>query len=188
MPRAGRRVLAALAGAALAASCSFDYGEGGAAGGAATLPTAVFEGYSHTVVLRGKPYLELRAARAETWDEEKKTVLSDVEFTEFDADSGERVALGRAESAVFWTQTEDAEFSGSVRLQSLRDDALLEGEYLRWDGKSKRMEGRLDRTVTISRKDGSRASGAGFQADARKRSFGFRGEAEGIMAEQGSAP
>jgi LPS export ABC transporter protein LptC len=150
-------------------------------------PTARFTDYSHTVVERGKKMLELKASSAELYEESKKTVLADVVFSEFDPDTGELVSLGKADSAVYHTDTKDAEFSGSVVLESKRQDAILQGEYLRWIDKEKRLEGRLDRTVTVSRADGSRVSGAGFEAFALSRSFSFRESVEGRIESKAEA-
>jgi len=80
----------------------------------------------------------------------KKTILTDVVFSEYDPDTGELVSQGRADQAIYYGDTKD-----------------------------KRLEGRLDRTVTISRSDGSSVSGAGFEASSRDRSFSFRGSVEG---------
>jgi LPS export ABC transporter protein LptC len=143
------------------------------------LPTAVFSVYSHTVVVRGKRNFELKADRAELYETSKKTVLSGVSFSEYDTDTGELLSLGRADKAIYHTDTKDAEFFGGVRLESKRQDAVLQGEYLRWIDKSKRLEGRLGGAVTISRADGSKVSGASFEADTRKRAFAFRERVEG---------
>ena len=165
------------------ASCSLNYGPGAEGAEAPELPTATFTEYEHTIVVRGSPSFMLKAARAEVYSESKRTVLSEVTFSEFDPDTGQLVSSGTADSAVFWSETEGAELSGSVRLESKRQDAILEGEFLKWDGKGKRLEGRLDRTVVVSRSDGSRVSGAGFEADARKRSFVFRESVEGLVTD-----
>ena len=151
------------------------------------LPTAVFNDYSHTVVVHGKKNFVLEAKKAELYETSKKTVLSDVSFEEYDPDTGELLSLGRADSAVYHTDTKDAEFSGSVRLESKKQDAILQGEYLQWIDKDKRLEGRLDRTVTISRSDGSSVSGAGFEAEALKRSFSFRESVEGRIESKAGA-
>jgi LPS export ABC transporter protein LptC len=143
------------------------------------MPTAAFSDYAHTVVVRGKKNFELKASRAEVYESSKKTVLTNVSFAEYDPDTGELLSLGRADSAIYYSDTKDAEFSGNVRLESKKQDSVLEGEYLRWSDKDKRLEGRLDRIVTVSRSDGSWVSGAGFEADARKKDFSFRGSAEG---------
>ena len=143
------------------------------------MPIGVFTNYSHTVVVRGKKNFELKAIRAELYEKSKKTVLRGVSFSEYDSDTGELLSLGHADDAIYHTDTKDAEFVGSVRLESKRQDAVLQGEYLRWIDKEKRLEGRLDRTVIISRADGSHVSGAGFVADTRKRAFNFRESVEG---------
>ncbi len=181
-PPAATALAAAFLAAALA-GCSLDYGNEGDKGAGAPRPTARFTDYAHTIVVRGARAFELKAANAEVYGEEKRTVLTGVTFAEYDPDTGQLVSSGTAESALFWSETEDAELSGSVRLESKRQDAILEGEFLRWDGKAKRLEGRLDRTVTVSRSDGSRVSGAGFEADARKRSFLFRESVQGYVAQ-----
>jgi LPS export ABC transporter protein LptC len=183
---AGHRPAALAAGlccaAALAlASCSLaDYASAAAASDE-EMPTAVFEHYAHTVVDKGKTRLQLQAAKASIYDESKRMLLEDVAFSEFDTATGEVDSSGRSDELVYHTDTKDAEFSGNVRLESKKQDALLEGEYLRWVDKDKRLEGRLDRPVSISRADGSRVSGAGFSAEAKTRAFSFRGSVEGLL-------
>jgi len=177
-PRLARACLLALA----IPACSLDYGTEDAAPESAEAPIARFTEYAHTIVVRGSRAFELKAASAEIYEEQRRTVLGRVDFAEYDPDTGELISSGTAEQAVFWPETEDAELSGSVRLHSRRQDAILESEYLRWDGEGKRLEGRLDRTVTVSRSDGSRVSGAGFEADARRRSFMFRESVTGVVA------
>ncbi len=189
MPKARhwRLAAAAIAAVGLLLGCSLAGYTPQAAEGLEEAPTAVFTNYSHTVVVRGKRNFVLAAARAELYESAKRTTLEGVTFSEYDPDSGELLSLGQAESAVYHTDTKDAEFSGSVRLESKRQDAVLQGEYLRWIDKDKRLEGRLDRTVTVSRADGSRVSGAGFEADARKRSFAFRESVEGRIESKAEA-
>jgi LPS export ABC transporter protein LptC len=168
-------------------SCSLDYGAGPEGRGAAELPSARFTAYTHTLVVRGAKNFEIYAAEAEAYAESSRTVLTDVRFAEYDPDTGELVSSGRADRAVFFPESEDAEFVGNVRLESKRQDAVLEGESLRWDGEAKRLEGGLDRTVTVRRGDGSWVSGAGFAADARTRSFVFRESVEGLIVRSDEA-
>jgi LPS export ABC transporter protein LptC len=160
--------------------CSFDYGSG-QGGPSAEKPSAVFYGFTHTVMSEGVKLLELKAEKAESYDAAGKTLLHEVSFTEYDRASGEPSASGEAEEAVFYTDTENAEFSGSIKIKSLRDDASLAAEHLSWDGKAKTLAGGLDRTVEIERGDGSWVRGAGFSADARRRSYSYREAVEGVM-------
>jgi LPS export ABC transporter protein LptC len=177
---------AALAVLALAASSAFSLSACSLSGYATQseaseeeMPSAVFTDYAHTVVERSRKLLELKADRAELYETSKKTILTGVVFSEYDPDTGEVVSKGRADRTIYHNDTKDAEFSGNVKLESKKQDAILQGEYLSWIDKDKRLEGGLDRTVTIGRSDGSSVSGAGFEAWARKRAFSFRGSVEG---------
>ena len=179
-----RALVLALSGAALLAACSVAgiAPEAEAAAAAEELPSAVLSNYVHTVVERGNVNFVLKAATAEVYDTSKRTLLQGVSFMEYDPDTGALLSLGSADQAVYYSDSKDAEFSGSVRLESRKQDAILTGEYLKWSDKEKRLEGRLDRTVTISRSDGSFVSGAGFEVDARRKAFSFRGSGEGMIA------
>jgi LPS export ABC transporter protein LptC len=152
------------------------------------MPTAFFSHYSHTVVDKGKTLLELKAATAAAYESSKKMVLTDVVFSEYDTSTGEIVSSGRAAKVVYHTDTKDAEFSGSVRLESKSQDAVLEGESLAWSDKDKRLEGGLEYMVKISRSDGSAVSGSGFEAETRSRSFAFRDSVEGRIEESKKEP
>ncbi len=184
----GKSALAVLfLAAALVASCSFDYGEDSGER-APELPSATFIEFSHSVYSNGVRILDLKAARAETYEKEGKTVLHGVDFSEYDRNTGAVAASGRAAAAVFWTATENAEFSGNIRINAIRDNATLSSEFLAWDGQQKLLTSGLDRTVEIHRGDGSWARGAGFSADSRRRSFSFREAAEGILVAPVKAP
>jgi LPS export ABC transporter protein LptC len=180
-----RAAIVASAAAACASSCSLGMTESGKE--LPEAPYAVFSGYSHTAVVRGARNFVLRAEKAELYEKGKKAVLSGVSFEEYDPDTGELLSRGTAEAAIYHTDTKDAEFSGSVRLESKRQDAILQGEKLAWIDKDKRLSGGLDRTVTIGRSDGSSVSGAGFEADARRRAFSFRGGVWGVIAGEEAA-
>ncbi len=171
---------AALAAAALLCACSFDYGSASGAEGPEE-PSFVFRDFSHSVVIEGRLAFELRAKLAEGYAESKRTVLTEVSFTEYERGTGEVANEGRADGAVLYDETEDAEFSGSIRIDSRREGAVVEAEYLAWDSSERRLESRLDRNVSVSRDDGSWMRGAGFSADARRRSFAFRDSVEGYV-------
>lgn len=172
-----------LAAAACAASCSLGMSE--EAKEPPEAPYAVFSNYAHTVVVRGSRNFELRAKKAELYEKSKRAILSDVSFAEYDPDSGELMSRGKADYAVYHTDTKDAEFSGSVSLESRRQDVSLAGERLAWNDKEKKLVGGLDRTVSIGRSDGSWVSGAGFEAEARTKSFSFKESVSGILAGEG---
>jgi len=174
-----------LAAAFCAASCSLGMSE--EAKEPPEAPYAVFADYSHTVVVRGARNFELGAKKAELYDKSKRAILSEVSFAEYDPDTGDLISRGTADSAIYHTDTKDAEFSGSVSLESKRQDVTLAGERLSWSDKEKKLVGGLDRTVSIGRGDGSWVSGAGFEAEARKRSFSFKESVSGTLSGEMSA-
>lgn len=165
--------------------CSLDYGAAMAEDLAADVPDTVVVGFSHTVVEDGSPKFRLEAARGESYQAQKKMKLTGVRFVEY-AD-GEATAEGRADSAVFFTDTESAELSGSVRFRSATDGVTVESGYLEWDGEARVLKSRAETVTTLSDDDGTSLSGSGFGADAARRSFSFGNRADGrFMAPAGA--
>lgn len=178
--RKNRAAFGVLLLSCLNCACSFDYG--GEAAGAPDTPNAVFTGFTHTVMIRGARVLEIKADKAESYETDGKTILTGVFFTEFDERTHEAVAEGRADRGVIYTKSENAEFSGSIKLKSQGEDATLKAEYLSWDSGSKTLSSRLDQDVEVRKEDGTWLRGAGFSADMRRRTFVFRDSAEGSFA------
>ncbi len=179
MARTGRANGAALAlaaafCAAALAGCSLDYGTALAEDLGEGVPDAVVYGFAHTVVEKGLPRFRIEAERGESFRELRKMRLKKVAFTEYAPDgSGSVASVGSADSAVFYTDTESAELSGSVRLRSSRDGVTVSSSYLKWDGEARTLESRADAVTTLQDDDGSRLSGSGFSVDAARRSFKF---------------
>lgn len=175
--------------------CSLDYGEGLAGDLAEDVPDTVVMGFVHTVVENGVPRFRLEAERGESFQAKRLMRLRGVRFTEYapstrsagsagNAEDGLPAvsAEGRADSAVLYTDTESAELSGAVRFYSSGDGVRVESGYLEWDGEERVLRSRTDSVTTLIDDDGSRLSGAGFEADAARRSFAFRSGAEGRYA------
>jgi len=93
-------------------------------------------------VVRGKKNFELKAVRAdEVFETSKKTVLTGVSFSEYDPDTGELLSLGKADSAIYHMDTKDAEFSGSVRLESKKQTRSFKASTS--DGSTRRRDSRV---------------------------------------------
>ncbi|PKL07948.1 MAG: LPS export ABC transporter periplasmic protein LptC [Spirochaetae bacterium HGW-Spirochaetae-7] len=171
--------LVALA-ALLASACSLDYGTPLSDDFGEDVPDTVVFGFSHTVVENGSPRFKLEADRGEAYQSLKLLKLTAVRFVEYKADgSGAVNADGKAESAVFHTDTESAELSGSVRFHSTGDAMTVESGYLSWDGEAKELASRAETVTTLRDDDGTWLSGSGFTADAKRRSFRFGNRADG---------
>jgi len=169
----------AMAAVALLAGCSLDYGDGLAEDLSESVPDTVVYGFSHTVIERGVPSFRIEAERAESYQAKRLMVLSGVRFSEYGRDGVELLSEGGAERAVFHTDTESAELSGSVRFYYAPDGLSVESGYLEWDGEARRLSSRADTVTTLRDDDGSGLSGSGFTADAASRSFEFGNRADG---------
>jgi LPS export ABC transporter protein LptC len=174
------RVLAGLACACLSfAGCSMDYratqAEEKTAGG---VPDTVAIGIVHKIYKNGHLSLVLEAARAETFNSQKKTLLSNARFEELD-DKGAMATEGRASTIVFHSDTENAEISGSVRVRSASEKALVSAQSLVWENKQKRLSAPASETVVVKKDDGSFIQGTGFVGDFRTREVTFTGRVEG---------
>lgn len=179
-PGTGGLVSLSLALAAGLLGCSLDYGQALSEELAADVPDMVVYDFSHTIVQDGRPLFRLRADRAESYRNMKKTALAGVSFTEYSSDgAGRVVAEGRADSAVFWEETESAELYGAVRFSSARDGVRIETGNLVWDGQTRMLSSGTDTITTLSDDDGSRLSGSGFTADAARRRFSFTRRVDG---------
>lgn len=175
------RALAAAIVAALAAlaGCSLDYGDGLAEDLSESVPDTVVHGFSHTVIEDGVPSFRIEAERAESYQGQRKMILSGVRFSEYGLDGVEPLSEGYADHAVFHTDTESAELSGSVRFYYVPDGLAVESGYLEWDGEARRLSSRADTVTTLRDDDGSGLSGSGFTADAASKSFEFGNRADG---------
>lgn len=179
-----RLLLLVLASLGLILSCSLDYGAALGEELDERIPDTVIFDFVHTIVENGSPRFRLSAQRAESFRSVRTLRLVGVSFVEYervapgpDGTRSEAVPVvaseGRADSAVFNTETESAELSGNVQLRSATDGLTVTSSFISWDGEARLLEGGSEAVTTIQDDDGSRVSGAGFKADAARRSFDF---------------
>ncbi len=182
-PRPGSSTAAALAAAVLLLSaCSFDYGQALAEDLADRTPDAVFTGFTHTVVQDNRPILRIEADRAEIFDRKSLVRLTAVAFTELR--DGRVLAYGSADGATLRTDTEDAEFFGSVNLRSEEEGVSIRTGYLSWNASDRVLSGAEDGETRIERDDGSFLRGSGFRVDARRKGISFSGKTEGLLVRE----
>lgn len=170
-------------------ACSLDYGTGLSNELGEGVPDMVVTGFSHTIVENGSPRFRIEADRAESYQSLAMMKLEGVQFTEFTTDgSGTVAADGRADSAVFHTDTESAELSGSVSFRSAHEGVTVTSGYLAWNGQTRVLESRAETVTELKKDDGSGLSGSGFSADAARRSFVFSNRATGQYVVPRAAP
>ena len=188
-PRRGGRIPALLAAAlaALLGACTFDYGgDPGPEQLADEVPETVLTGATHTVVRNGRVVAEIRARQIENFPGGGRAVLSDVRYVEYDG-SGRMAATGRADRAVYYTESEDAEVAGAVELRSVSQEASLTAEELHWDHAGRLLSTGPDQVVAVIRDDGSRVHGAGFEAELRAKTIHFSGPVSGRLVAETAA-
>jgi LPS export ABC transporter protein LptC len=170
----GRRLSATLASglALLLCSCSLDYGAALSEELGEGMPDSVLYGFKHTVVENGSPRYKLEADTAASYDDSGKIVLSGVEFREYGPD-GTLVAEGSSAGVTFYPDTESADLSGGVEFFRAKDELLVQSGFLRWDGEAKLLTSRDDVVTRVRDGENSAIQGAGFSADAARRSFSF---------------
>jgi hypothetical protein len=182
--------LAVLVLSSLVSACSLDYGAALGEDLDERMPDTVIFNFVHTIVENGSPRFRLSAQRAESFRSTRTLKLVGVSFVEYErvepAPYGLRsvvappvVSEGRADSAVFDTETESAELTGNVQLRSAKDGITVTSAFISWDGEARLLESGSESVTTIQDDDGSKVSGAGFNADAARRSFGFTERATG---------
>lgn len=183
--RLGRRkpglgtAAAALALTVLLGGCSLDYKSAEVAQKLpANVPDTALTDFVSTTMRGDRPYFRVTAQTAETFAKKNETILTDVQFEEFDKE-GKVVADGRANRAVYHTDTQNAELSGDLSLYSAAEKATFKTDYLSWNDHEKRLAGTPDGVVRITKESGSFLEGRGFTATTRTRSFEFEHGVEG---------
>ena len=175
----GKALVAAAAASLLLAACHLSYEQATSEENTPSgLPDTVAIGLVHKIHKDGRLSLELDAARAETFNADKKTVLMNARFVEYDKEGG-KATEGQANTVVFHTDTENAEISGNVRVHSASEKGQVQAASLAWENKAKRLTAPPGEQVHISKDDGSFISGSGFVGDFRTRQLTFTGPVVG---------
>lgn len=160
-------------------SCTLDYSQAGSAGELdQNVPNTIINNFRHVSVSGGSPSFRIEASEAKTYEKLAKTVMTDIYFEEFGKDL-EIIRHGTGDSAVLYTDTENAEISGSIEFYSKEEKAWLWCEYLFWDEEQKTMTGSADDTVRIRTDEGTRISGRGFRGNMKTMTFTYDKNVEG---------
>ncbi len=142
------------------------------------IPDSILYEFTHTSVKDGTPVFRLSAGTAYIYNKKKETRLSDILFQEYDR-KGEVITEGTADEAVFFTDSEDAEFWGNLLFYSSIEEASFETSYLYWNNDEKKLIGKKGSDVLIKRDTGTEILGTGFEAEARTRIVTFEGPVSG---------
>lgn len=161
------------------AGCSLDYSSSFLSDDMSEdIPDSILTEFIHTSVKNGLPVFRLYAGKAAMYNKKEETQLSEIIFIEYDG-KGEVITEGSAESAVFFTESEDAEFWGNLYFYSLAEEASFSAPYLFWSNTEKKLTGNDNDQVFIQQDTGTAVRGIGFEAQARTRQVTFSGAVTG---------
>ena len=126
------------------------------------------------------PSFRITAESAETYRKKKETILSGITFIEYD-NEGKIITTGTADSAIFFTDTEDAELKGGLYFYSSNEKAKVYSEYLYWNNEERVLIGKPEDTVRLERDSGSIISGKEFIANFKINEFVFNKSVTGVF-------
>lgn len=150
-----------------ALSCSFDYEEATVEEELSEeIPDTVMLKFSQTVVEEDGSMIRLEAERAEVYEKQEKMIALGISFQEFD-ENGELITEGKAEKAVYQTDTDNAEFSGSILFFLPQEESTLVTDAISWEDETKRLKTPPGVSVLLQREDGSYIEGQELVADLR---------------------
>jgi len=163
------------------AGCSLDYSQVSVTEEMSEqIPDSVLHDFTYTVVENGTPIYRLEAEKAEFYTERKETHVEKLVFREYDSDE-QLITEGRSDSALFSTDTENAELEGNLRFYTSIEEARFEADYLYWNNAEKILAGSETGRVLIIEDSGSRLEGVGFEADVKRRIVEFSGPVAGTF-------
>ena len=130
----------------------------------------MFNDFVHTAVNGEKLVFQIEAERAQMYNQKKITVLTKVRFVEYD-DAGGVSVDGQAGSAVYHTDTENADLSGGVSGYSAADKVKFFADSLFWEKDDRLLKSQGNEIVRIDKDDGSFIEGNVFHHRRRPESL-----------------
>jgi LPS export ABC transporter protein LptC len=149
---------------------------------AENVPETVFVEFSQVLVRDGKVGTKLEAEKAENFTKKKQMVLWNVHFMDYDS-NGDLLTEGRADKAVLYTETDDADIFGNIYLYSVSEKTSIYAETLYWKDKEERLTAAPEDKVRVKEDEGSSIEGRGFNTDFKRREIIFAYGVSGIYVQ-----
>lgn len=160
-------------------NCSLDYSSTNIAEDLSEkLPETVFLNFSQTQVKDGKITNKIEAKRAESYTKKKEMVMEYAQFQELDED-GDILTEGKADRAILYTETDDADLFGNVVFYSYTEKTSIYADALYWKDKDEKLLADPEATVLLKKDDGSYIEGKGFSTDFKLKEIIFTNGVKG---------
>lgn len=163
-----------------AASCSVNYDNVYDTEG--TVPELMLDEAVFRRVKDNKVSSEIQSKRLEEFKDGGTVLAQEIQFTSKN-EKGEVNSFGSAGLMKADTNREVYEFYKGIHIEAPDRGLVIDGESLRWNGKSEQLTGEKGKTVTI-KKDGVTLSGSGFSASAVSESFSFASNVGGLYVDK----
>lgn len=144
-------------------ACSLDYDSSVSESLDASIPTSRLYNVKRVQIQNGAPKVTFVAEEAVVWEEREETELFNFIFNEY-GDQKDIITRGEAEYLLI-ADTNDAVVEGQISGYSVRNEASLEADNLKWVDEKRLLSSRDDSLVSIEMDNGSLLEGRGFQAD-----------------------
>jgi len=158
--------------------CTFDYGNSESEEDA--LPEIIMVNVEYVRVRSADPLARIQAERFERYEKQNLMKIQEITFEQY-GERGEEVNIyGTAGRAAVNIESGDIFLDNKVNLEIKTEDITLETNQLEWLDESRNLYSGENDEVNIQRKNGTRFTGTGLQADIRMRSWEFRSNARGV--------
>lgn len=166
--------------AVAAASCSVNYDNIYETEG--TIPELMLDDAVFKRVKDGKATSQIQSERLEEFKESGRVLAQNIQFETKNGD-GKVNSFGRAGIMNADTKSEVYEFYNGIHIEAPERGVTIDGESLRWNGKTEQLVGQKNSPLTI-KKDGVTLTGHGFSASAISESFNFASNVGGLYVDK----
>ncbi len=165
----------------LIAGCSIDYSDPSKeVEKSEAIPDSIMTNFKLIKIKDNDPYTQTSSSLTEIYNKQNRTVLHDVEFTEYNLTTKEVATTGKADKVEFFNDSEDAKLTGNINFYSKKDEIEMFGDDLYWSDDNKSMNSDVNSSILVIKEDGSRIEGFGFSANLKNSTFSFEKNVTGI--------
>lgn len=179
-PRLITTILVPVLAAAFCAACSVNYGN--VYETEDTVPELMLDEAVFKRVKDSKVSSLIQSKRLEEFKDGGTVLAQDIQFESKD-ENGQVNSFGSAGLMKADTINEVYEFYNGIHIEAPERGFVIDGESLRWNGKTEQLSGEKGKTVTV-KKDGVTLSGSGFSASAISESFSFSSNVGGVYVDK----
>lgn len=159
--------------------CSLDYDSSVTESLDESIPTSRLYGVKRVQVQEGQPKVTFEAEEAVVWEKREETELFDFVFNEF-GEQRDIITRGEADYLII-TDYNDAEIEGNIYGYSVRNEASVEADNLKWTDEKRLLSSRDESVVSIEMDNGSLLEGRGFNADLYTNTTTFSSGIGGVL-------